>query len=115
MTPASGSEPFSLFDGPAQRPPQAVFPGPVRSRWGAGATVTTIVTPSLTQPFPNLQSWYHQPEFGQSEANSPRSAKGIGLSMRTHCQTAVLLPYLAPMRGGIAIPGLRNFSIIESL
>ena len=25
------------------------------------------------------------------------------------------LPYLAPMRGGIAVPGLRNFSIIESL
>ena len=58
----------------------------------------------------NLQSW-SQPECGQSEANSSRSAKGIGLSMRTHCQTAVLLPYLAPMRGGIAIPGLLNFSI----
>ena len=43
-------------DGPAQRPPRTGWPGPVRSRWGAGATVTTIVTPGprLTQPFPQI-------------------------------------------------------------
>ena len=46
-------------------------------------------------PTNKLQSW-SQPEWGPPDANSPPSAKGIGLSMRTHCQTAVLLPYLAP-------------------
>ena len=45
------------------------------------------------------------------QANSSRSAKGIGLLMHTHCQTAVLLPnmYVALMRGEKAIPGLVQY------
>ena len=104
--PASGSEPLSLFDGfcPAATADRVSRPG-ARRVWTRGSRYHICNTqrhPALSTN--DLQSW-SQPECGQSEANCPRSAKGIlGLSMRTQCETAVPLSYIAPMRGEIAIP-----------
>jgi hypothetical protein len=103
--PASGSEPFSLVDGicPAATADRVSRPG-ARRVWTRGSRYHICNTqrhPALSTN--DLQSW-SQPECGQSLASSPRSAKGIGLSMRTHCQTAVPLSSIAPMRGEIAIP-----------
>ena len=101
--PASGSEPFSLVDGicPAATADRVSRPG-ARRVWTRGSRYHICNTqrhPALSTN--DLQSW-SQPECGQSEAT--RSAKSIGLSMRTQCETAVPLSYIAPMRGEIAIP-----------
>ena len=68
--PASGSASFSLVDGPAQRPPRTGYPGPVRSGWGPGVTVTDFATPGLTQPFPQLIC-----RVGPSPASGPAPCK----------------------------------------
>ena len=114
----SDSEPFSLVDGfcPAATADRVSRPG--AQRVGAGSNSYRICNsrPPPSLPTSNLRSW-SQSEWGPPgpDANSPRSGKGIGPSMRTHCQTAVPLPYVAVMRGEIAILGFGHFSIIASL